>query len=156
MVPAGEAVLLEYRSGRDLVAADVLVVGPDLVGHYLSGVDPDLRQRLDVTTLMLREALGRTHRLGRPTLNLLRGEEPHKFRLRPRRTVSRRLVLARPGSAAARAYGAAVRGRAAAITVAKRRAPWLRALHQRVRAAEARRAGGGADDPRRPDRKGRS
>jgi hypothetical protein len=76
-------------------------------------------------------------RLGRPTLSLLRGEEPYKLRWRPRPAPNARLVLGRPGSPAGAVEPSYLLARAAAVALAGRRFPRLlalaRAAHERDR-----------------------
>ena len=69
-----------------------------MVCAYLYGFCPDLRQRIDVTQLLLGRNLDLAQRLGRPTLSLLRGDEPYKRRWRPRETRNQRVLLAGPGN----------------------------------------------------------
>jgi CelD/BcsL family acetyltransferase involved in cellulose biosynthesis len=130
MIVAGQAVLTEYRIGAHHVAANLVVVGPDLAGGYLYGTDPQLRDRIDVTTLLISTTLPLAHRLGCATMSMLRGSESYKRRWRPREMVNRRLVLARPDSPRGRAYVVAVRARAAALRLARARLPWLRAVRR--------------------------
>jgi CelD/BcsL family acetyltransferase involved in cellulose biosynthesis len=135
MIADGQAVLLEYRIDGDLVAANLVIVGTDLAGGYLYGADPALRDKLDVTTLLIATTMPIAVRGNRPTMSMLRGAEPYKQRWRPVETVNRRVVLVRPGSPRGLAYAAAVRTRGAAARWAKERAPWLRGARDRLRAA---------------------
>jgi CelD/BcsL family acetyltransferase involved in cellulose biosynthesis len=133
MIADGQAVLLEYRLDGELVAANLVIVGTDLAGGYLYGADPALRDKLDITTLLISTTMPLAVRGGRPTMSMLRGAEPYKQRWRPVETVNRRVVLVRPGSPRGIAYAAAVRTRGAGVRWAKERAPWLRALRDRLR-----------------------
>jgi CelD/BcsL family acetyltransferase involved in cellulose biosynthesis len=132
MIGAGEAALLEYRIGDRLVASSLVIVGPDLAGGYLYGADPELRDRVDVTTLLLASTLDLAHRRGCATLSMLRGAEPYKARWRPREAVNQRILLARPDSARARAYMSGVRARCAVVDVLRQRMPWLRGVRDGV------------------------
>ena len=132
MIADGQAVLLEYRLDGDLVAANLVIVGTDLAGGYLYGADPVLRDKLDITTLLISTTMPLAVRGGRPTMSMLRGAEPYKQRWRPVEAVNRRVVLVRPGSPRGLAYAAAVRTRGAGVRWAKERAPWLRALRDRL------------------------
>jgi len=133
MIADGQAVLLEYRLDGELVAANLVIVGTDLAGGYLYGADPVLRDKLDITTLLISTTMPLAVRGGRPTMSMLRGAEPYKQRWRPVEAVNRRVVLVRPASPRGLAYAAAVRTRGAGVRWAKQRAPWLRTLRDRLR-----------------------
>jgi len=133
MIRDGQAALLEYRFAGDLLASSLLLIGRDLVGGYLYGADPVLRGRVDVTTMLLADALALAHRWGRPTMSMLRGAEPHKATWRPAAVANRRLLLTRPGSLRGAAYAHGVLLHRRAVTFAGRRAPWLRTVRDRLR-----------------------
>jgi CelD/BcsL family acetyltransferase involved in cellulose biosynthesis len=133
MIRDGQAELFEYRLGGRLVASSLAVVGRDLVGGYLYGAEPDLRARLDVTALLLGDTLALAVRRGCATMSMLRGAEPYKSRWRPAESVNQRVLLVRGGRPQAWLYAAAVRTRRAAVLLAKRRLPGLRALRDRLR-----------------------
>jgi len=133
MIADGQAALLEYRLDGELVAANLVIVGTDLAGGYLYGADPALRDKLDITTLLISTTLPLAVRGGRPTMSMLRGAEPYKQRWRPVETVNRRVLLVRAGSPRGLAYAAAVRTRGAGVRWAKARAPWLRGVRDRLR-----------------------
>lgn len=107
----GGARIEEYSVDGVVVASEILLVGRDFVGYYLDGTAPELRERVDTSTLYMRRNLGVTAELGVPTLNLLRGHEDYKMRWGPTVVVQDRVLLARhPGRAALLA--GAVLGRA--------------------------------------------
>jgi CelD/BcsL family acetyltransferase involved in cellulose biosynthesis len=133
MIGSGEAVLLEYRIAGRLMASSLVLVGPDLVGGYLYGADPALREQVDVSTLLLADTLPMAYRLGRPTMSMLRGAEQHKMRWRPRESQNRQILLARPGSVRGTVYVTGMRAVRTARRTAKERAPWLRTVRDRVR-----------------------
>ncbi|MDT5037889.1 MAG: hypothetical protein QOE03_3074 [Micromonosporaceae bacterium] len=143
MTVAGQAALIEYRISGRLMASSLVIVGRDMVGGYLYGADPALREVADVTTMLLVDTLAMAHRSGRPTMSMLRGAESHKLRWRPAEAVNRRLLLGRPGSPRGLAYLAGVRTGRAAVRAAKKRLPWLvtaraaarRAVHTTARPA---------------------
>ncbi|MFC5003591.1 GNAT family N-acetyltransferase [Dactylosporangium cerinum] len=139
MIADGQAELFEYRLDGQLVASSLAVVGRDLVGGYLYGAEPDLRDRADITTLLLSDTLPLAVRRSCATMSMLRGAEPYKLRWRPVESVNQRVLLVRGGSPRARLYAAGVRTRRAAVLLAKRHLPGLRALRDRLR----RRPGGG-------------
>jgi CelD/BcsL family acetyltransferase involved in cellulose biosynthesis len=133
MIDSSQAALLEYRIGADLMASSLVLIGRDLVGGYLYGADPALRERVDVTTMLLADTLPLACRSGCSTMSMLRGAEEHKRRWRPEESYNRRIVLARPGSIRGTVYAAGVRAFRAAVGVAKQRAPWLRTVRDRIR-----------------------
>ena len=133
MVAAGQAELLEYRLAGELVAANLVVIGTDLVGGYLYGAKPELRDKLDINTLLMATTLPLAHRLGRSTMSMLRGAESYKSRWRPQEVRNHRILLGRPGHPVAWAYMSGVRAGRGAVRFAKRRAPWLRTVRDRTR-----------------------
>jgi hypothetical protein len=133
MIGSGQAALLEYRVDDRLLASSLVLTGHDLVGGYLYGADPELRDRVDVTTMLLADTLPMAYRLGCSTMSMLRGAEEHKLRWRPRESRNTRILLARPGSVRGPAYAMGVRARHRAVAVAKAKAPWLRTVRDRVR-----------------------
>jgi CelD/BcsL family acetyltransferase involved in cellulose biosynthesis len=133
LIASGQAAVIEYRFAGRLRASVLLLIGRDLVGAYLSGAEPTLREHVDVSTMMLPDQLALATRLGRPTLSLLRGEEDYKTRWRPRRVPNRRILLARPGSARGTAYAIGARAARSVVLAAKEHAPWLRTVRDGVR-----------------------
>jgi CelD/BcsL family acetyltransferase involved in cellulose biosynthesis len=125
MVERGQAALVGHRLDGDLVAVEILLIGREAVYAYLYGFQPDLRRRLDVTQLLLSHDLPFTRRLGRTTLSLLRGDEPHKRHWHPREARNRRILLAGATSVAARLYVAGLRGRNHLATAVKTQLPAL-------------------------------
>jgi CelD/BcsL family acetyltransferase involved in cellulose biosynthesis len=120
LVRQGRAVVVRYRRDDRPVAAELLVVSPHLVGAYLFGYDPALREQIDVAAMLVRQNLAVAHQLGRPTLSLLRGDEPYKHRWRPLAVPNDELVLVHPGTAAGAGYPVYRRARAAAGTLVRR------------------------------------
>jgi len=133
MIRAGEAALLEYRFDGAVMASSLVLVGRDLVGGYLYGAEPGLRDRVDITTMLLADTLPMAHRLGRSTMSMLRGGEEHKLRWRPQESQNRRILLVRPGSIRGTAYAKGVLAYRGAVAVAKQRAPWLRTVRDWMR-----------------------
>ncbi len=131
MVRSGRAVIFHYRLADRLVASEVLLVGHGFAGAYLFGFDPELRERIDVAAMFIRQDLTTAGELGRPVLSLLRGDEPYKMRWRPLPVQNAHLVLGRPRNVAGVGYPAYLRARGGAVAVAKR-LPWL---HQVLGAA---------------------
>jgi CelD/BcsL family acetyltransferase involved in cellulose biosynthesis len=133
MITAGQAALLEYRLGGELVASSLVLISPTLAGGYLFGADPALRDKVDVTTMLLADALPLAQRHGCATMSMLRGAEEHKRRWRPVESENETIVLGRPGSALGVAYGMSVTALRRAKLAARRRAPWLRGVRDRLR-----------------------
>jgi CelD/BcsL family acetyltransferase involved in cellulose biosynthesis len=136
LVRAGQAIVLQYRQADKLVASELLFVAPDMVGAYLFGFEPELRERISVIVMLDSQAVVLADRLGRPTLSLLRGAEPYKLRWRPRAVPNRRLVLGRPRSLAGALRPHYLRARAAAVALAGRRFPKLLSLALAARASD--------------------
>lgn len=134
MVAAGSARITEYRIDGELLASQLYVVGHGLVGSYLAGIAPALREMVDVAALMLREDLRLAVSLGVPRYSMMRGVEEYKLRWRPEAVVHERLVLARPGPTGGAGFAPAAAARRAAVLWAKARAPWLRRVAGRLRA----------------------
>jgi CelD/BcsL family acetyltransferase involved in cellulose biosynthesis len=136
MVQADQAIIRRYSWEGQVVCCDILLLGHHLAGGYLYGIHPELRQHVDVYILLLRDRLGHVHNRGFSTLNLLRGTEPHKERLRPRRVTSSRVLLGRQGGVRVRCYAAAVRSRRQTADLLREHLPQVRALLVRVRHAQ--------------------
>jgi len=123
----GGSVCLEFP------AVHLLLDGHDLLGAYLYGLQPDLRVRIDVAQLFLGTNLDLAQRLGRPTLSLLRGDEPYKRRWRPEEMRNRRVLLAAKAGYPAAAYAATLRVRQRLTELAKSRVPALSGIRRRLR-----------------------
>ena len=135
MVERGQAHLVEYRLEGNVVAVDLLLGGHRLLCAYLYGMRPDLRQRIDVTQLLLSTDLSLAQRLGRPALSLLRGDEPYKRRWRPREADNLRVVLAAGDGrkAAAAAYAGAIQVHRRLSHIVRSRLPGLRNSLRRLK-----------------------
>ncbi|MFD0539615.1 GNAT family N-acetyltransferase [Actinomadura luteofluorescens] len=110
MVRDGRAAVLQYRWDDRLVAGDLVLIGHRHVGAYLYGALPDLRSRVDVSLMMLREDLALARDRHRQSVSLLRGDEPYKLKWRPTPVRNERIILGR--TAAATAYAGLARTRA--------------------------------------------
>lgn len=133
MIERGHAVLTRYRSDGTLLAVDLVMVGPRAICGYLYGVHPELRRRVDVTQLLLGKNLQLADRLGRPILSMLRGDEPHKRRWRPREVPHQRILLSGTGHRRAALYAVAVRARGVVARVVRSRLPGVRKAIGHVR-----------------------
>lgn len=133
MIRAGQAALLEYRFDGTLLASSLVLIGRDLIGGYLYGAEPELRERVDITTMLLADTLPMAHRRGCSTMSMLRGAEEHKHKWRPLEVQNRRVVLVRPGSVRGATYASTVLAYRRAVETAKRRAPWLRTVRDWVK-----------------------
>ncbi|MEY9927479.1 CelD/BcsL family acetyltransferase involved in cellulose biosynthesis [Catenulispora sp. GP43] len=100
------------------VASDFLIVGRSMVGRYLYGYLPSTRSRIDVFLAITRTAMAWTTERGLPEMSLLRGAEPHKYRLHPNAAQSVRIVLADGAWGAVGLW--AIRGRCFAAKAVKR------------------------------------
>ncbi|WP_432186058.1 GNAT family N-acetyltransferase [Streptomyces sp. Tue6028] len=96
MVRSGDAVVTEFRLDDSVVAVDLTLLSRCLVGGYLYGAHPRLRERkADVAVMLLSACTRHTEGSGRGSLSLLRGDEPYKHHWRPETVVNQRLLLAR-------------------------------------------------------------
>jgi CelD/BcsL family acetyltransferase involved in cellulose biosynthesis len=158
LVRTGQAVVLQYRRDGRVIAGELLIVAPDMVGAYLFGFEPELREEISVIVMLDSQAVLLADRLGRRTLSLLRGAEPYKLRWRPRPVPNERLVLARPGSLVGGVHPPCLRARTAAIAFADRRLPRMLAMVHTAREAVRSRSvrhqnsTSGNDAPRAPCR----
>lgn len=142
MVSGGDAVLTEYRLGGEVLAADLKLLSPRLVGGYLFGADPRLREtKADLTTMLIRNGAGHaTASGGGGALSLLRGNEPNKLSWCPDLVANQRLLMTSPLFAPAlllQVARAALRDRAAAVV--RRRLPAVRAWRSRLNTWRAKR-----------------
>jgi CelD/BcsL family acetyltransferase involved in cellulose biosynthesis len=133
MVDRGQAHLLEYLLDGAVVAVHLVLDGHNLLGAYLYGLQPDLRRRMDVAQLFLGTNLDLAQRLGRPTLSLLRGDEPYKRRWRPEEKRNHRVLLASEGGLVAGMYATTVRLHGRVMEIAKSRLPALSGIRRRLR-----------------------
>jgi CelD/BcsL family acetyltransferase involved in cellulose biosynthesis len=133
MVASGQARITEYHLDGELLASQLYLIGPLFVGAYLAGISPRLRERADVSALMVREDLRITSDLGVPRYSMMRGLEEYKLRWRPDVVVNERLVLARPRSVRGAAVARLALARRGAVTLVNRRAPWVVQLRSRLR-----------------------
>ncbi|MEU6081152.1 GNAT family N-acetyltransferase [Streptomyces sp. NPDC047108] len=127
MATTGDAVVTEYRRGRQVVAIDVTLTSPDLAGGYLYGAHPDLRAaKADINTMLLRHDADLAAESGRGVLSLLRGDEQYKHHWRPTAVTNQRLLLAREEMAPAlRLYAGRIAGRELLAEEARSRFPAL-------------------------------
>ena len=139
MVADGTAQLVQYRVEGEVLAAQVLLLGHDALAYYLAGISPRLRERVDVSSMLVAHDLAQTVAAGLPRYSMLRGLEDYKSRWRPEHVQQQRVVLSRPGLLGGTGYPLAVRGRAAAVRLAKERAPGLRAVRDRLASLRGRR-----------------
>jgi GNAT acetyltransferase-like protein len=136
MVRTGDAQVSAYRLEGETVAVNVTLQSAALSGGYLYGVDPALRAKADVTTMLLRHEAGQAAQDGRAVLSMLRGSEPHKRHWRPVEAVNGRLLLAtRALSPLLALHAARITGRERAAEVVHRRAPALLEVRGRLRSA---------------------
>ena len=133
MVDRGQAVVVEFHLAGRVMAVGINLVGATMVGLYLAGVAPALRKHVEVSTLLLREAMGLALDRKTPVFSFLRGLEDYKLRWRPQPVLNRRLLLGRPGSLRAHAHIVCAEGRALARPWLRAHAPWLKDLRSQAR-----------------------
>ena len=126
MVARGHATLTDYALDGEVVATNLNLVGPDVVGGYLYGARPDLFGRVNVTAMLMRTALDTAVARGAGTFSMLRGRETYKTTWQATEAPNRRLLLGRPGRLEVVAYAAAVRARSSLADAAREKAPAVR------------------------------
>jgi CelD/BcsL family acetyltransferase involved in cellulose biosynthesis len=140
MVVDGQALVVQCRLDGECLASHVDLLGQQFLGHYLAGISPRLKERIDVSSLLVREDATLTAAAGLPRYSMLRGREDYKLRWRPEEVSSGRLLLCRPGSLPARVLQGLAQARVVAVRVVNSRAPWVRALHTRFSLRAGRRS----------------
>ncbi|SOC47125.1 Acetyltransferase involved in cellulose biosynthesis, CelD/BcsL family [Blastococcus aggregatus] len=120
MVDRGQAVVVEYRLDGRVMASEVDLVGHRQLAYYLAGIDPDLREHLDTSVLLVGGALALAERLELPEYSFLRGDEDYKLRWRPDHVTAERILLARPGLLGSAGYVPATAVTSAVLTLARR------------------------------------
>lgn len=133
MVGRGQAALIRYRVGEELVAANLVLAGGDVVGGYLFGARPALFKQFNVMSMLMRTALTTSAEHGVSTFSMLRGREAYKSEWGAEEAGNTRLLLGRPGRPAAPAYAGVVRARTALIALARTHAPAVRELALQAR-----------------------
>jgi CelD/BcsL family acetyltransferase involved in cellulose biosynthesis len=133
MVERRQAVVVQYRLSGAVVGVRINVIGGAMMGAYLSGISPAMRQQVDVATVMLRHNLALARERELQILSLLRGQEDYKLRWRPVSVTNSRIVLGRPGNVLAAASVALARGWAHALPYLREHAPWLRSVRTALR-----------------------
>ncbi|GAA3220926.1 GNAT family N-acetyltransferase [Actinocorallia longicatena] len=118
MIRQGQAALHEYRLDGRVVAADLVIIGNDMIGGYLYGAVPDLRDRIEVSLLLLRQNLHLGQALKKPRFSMLRGGEAYKEKWLPEAVCNERIILGRTNSA--QCYVTALRGRRAVCALLRR------------------------------------
>jgi len=133
MVEREQAVVPVYVLNGVLVGVRINVVGGQMMGAYLSGTSPALRERIDVATFMLRGNLALAADRGVAVLSLLRGREDYKLRWRPDTVHNNRLLLARRTAPRGLGHVAVVCAWARVRPWLMQRAPWLKRLRVSLR-----------------------
>ncbi|WP_448611158.1 GNAT family N-acetyltransferase [Geodermatophilus sp. URMC 60] len=132
MVAEGQAHVVQSVLDGEVLASHVDLLGRQLLGHYLAGISPRLKERIDVSSLLIREDAALTVAAGLPRYSMLRGREDYKLRWRPEEVVSGRMLLCRPASLHAGVLPELAQARTVAVRFVNARAPWVRALRTRL------------------------
>jgi CelD/BcsL family acetyltransferase involved in cellulose biosynthesis len=114
MVPAGQAALTRFVLDGEVVGLSLALIADGMVGGYLYGARPGLRNRLDVSALMVRSDLQLGTSRGATRLSLLRGEEEPKLRWQPAARRSQRVLFLPPDAGAGHGLALAALARRAA------------------------------------------
>lgn len=120
MVDRGQAVFVEYRLDGRVMVSEVDLIGHRQLAYYLAGIDPDLREHIDTSVLLVGGALGMAERLDLPSYSFLRGDEDYKLRWRPDHVTAERVLLARPGLLGSGGYFPVSAATSAALGLARR------------------------------------
>ena len=95
MTARGLGAISEFRRDDAVVISNFFVFGRDFVGHYMTGANREARDRYQVSSLSIWDALNIARSKNVPCLNHLRGEEPYKLQWSSRTVPNHRLILAR-------------------------------------------------------------
>jgi CelD/BcsL family acetyltransferase involved in cellulose biosynthesis len=95
MSASGCGGIYEFRRGEEVVASDFVLVGREYIVGYLQGANEYALRRFQVNSLFMWNWVKVALKHGAPTVNLLRGEEPHKLRWDPKIVANHRLILGR-------------------------------------------------------------
>lgn len=126
--------IYEFWRGEEVVASDFVVLGRDYFGSYLHNANAYALHRFGVNALFMWNWMNVALERGAPTVNMLRGEEPPKFRWNPKVAINHRAILARdPVSFAIYAGYHAARSGAARYTKSGDAPVWVRHVAQRLK-----------------------
>jgi CelD/BcsL family acetyltransferase involved in cellulose biosynthesis len=120
LIRAGHADLMRYQIDGELLGCELLLHSPGVVGSYLSGLSPRLRQRIDLATLMLRSGMGVAIQREAAEYSMLRGLETYKLRWSPCLERSERILLGSGPNPTTWAYALSVASRKRAVKLAKK------------------------------------
>jgi CelD/BcsL family acetyltransferase involved in cellulose biosynthesis len=120
MVDRGQAVVVEYRLAGRLMASEIHLVGHEQLSYYLPGIDPELRQHIDTSVLLVSHGLALAGRLELTEYSFLRGDEDYKLHWRPDHVTAERILLARPGLVGSGGFFAASGLSTAVLALARR------------------------------------
>lgn len=95
MSASGCGAVYEFWRGGEVVASDFVTTGRDYVASYLQGANEYALRRFQVSSLFMWNWVNVALDRGVPTVSMLRGEEPYKFRWEPSVAANHRVVLGR-------------------------------------------------------------
>jgi CelD/BcsL family acetyltransferase involved in cellulose biosynthesis len=140
MVEDRQAAVVRYELEGEELAGQVVLIGHDFLGGYMLGVAPELYDRMDFSTYVVRADMERATRHRCSVYNMLRGQESYKERWQAAPVMNSRLLFPRPSAPIAPAFILAVRAMIRARAVAKEKAPWLREVKKKyVQVTDGRR-----------------
>jgi CelD/BcsL family acetyltransferase involved in cellulose biosynthesis len=126
--------IYEFWHGEEVVASDFVVAGHDYLGSYLHNANGYALRRYQVNSLFMHNWMNGALERSVPTVSMLRGEEPHKLRWRPRVAANHRAILARdPASFGVYAGYHAARSAAARYTKSEDTPEWVRSVAERLK-----------------------
>jgi hypothetical protein len=126
--------IYEFWRGEEVVASDFAVLGHDYFGSYLHNANDYALRRFQVNSLFMRNWVSVALERSIPTVSMLRGEEPHKLRWKPRVATNHRAILARdPVSLGLYAGYHAARSKAARYAKSEDAPAWIRGVAERLK-----------------------
>lgn len=130
MVTRGQAVVTENLLGDEVMSVIIHVRDQFMVGGYLAGVSPALRNHVEVSTQQVRDSMVLGKELGVSRVSMLRGQEEVKLRWQSAALSVRntRLVLGRSDRISAVVWTAAAAARSNVKTWLIEHAPWTRRI----------------------------
>lgn len=132
MVGEGRAAVIEHRSDSRVVAMDLVLISRNVIGGYLDGNRPELRQQVDVGFTLLPPYFELSDEIGGASISMLRGAEPYKLKMHPQHVVNSRVLLGGKALLPATGYIILGRARAAAVSAIAEYAPAAKPILLRV------------------------
>lgn len=134
MSASGCGGIFEFWRGEEVIASDFVVLGPQYLGSYLHNANGYALHRFQINSLFMWNWMNVALERGIPAVSLLRGDEPYKFRWKPRVAANHRVILARdPFSFGVYAGYHAARSTAARYTKSEDAPEWVKHAAERLK-----------------------